>query len=307
MPRKKTLKEVIGKFIEVHGDKYDYSQLEYKDTHTKVRIICPIHGEFEQSPLNHSQGHGCPKCCKTGVRTTLEEFITEAKKVHGNKYDYSKVVYINANTKVCIICPIHGEFWQRPADHLNGVGCKKCGDSRKGLYQIGNTEKFIEDARKVHGDKYDYSKVKYINNRSKVYIICPIHGEFKQMPHLHLHGHGCPTCNSSKLELQIKSLLESNNIEYIPQYKNKWLGKQSLDFYLPKYNIAIECQGVQHFKPIDYFGGKEAFKMTNKRDLVKNKKCKKNGINILYFSNKQYEDNIIIDENKLLEKIIKNE
>ena len=304
MPRKKTINEVIEKFREVHGNKYIYSEVKYIDTHTKVKIICPIHGEFEQTPLNHSQGHGCPKCCKTGVKLAIEKFIEKTKEVHGDKYDISKVVYKNANTKVCVICPTHGEFWVKSSDFLNGHGCKKCADLKKGMYQIGNNESFIKKARVVHGDKYIYTETTYKNNRVKVCIICPKHGKFWQTPHNHLNGDGCPICKSSKLELEVKSFLDLNSIEYIQQYKNKWLGKQSLDFYLPKYNVGIECQGVQHFKPIDYFGGEKSFLMTNKRDAKKMIKCKENGINLLYFSNKQYTNNIITDKDKLLEKII---
>lgn len=123
-------------------------------------------------------------------RLTLNEFIEKARNVHGDKYDYSKVVYVNCTTKVCIICPKHGEFWERPSDHLRGHGCPKC----KGVCKNTN-ETFIEKARKVHSDKYDYSKVEYVNNKTKVCIICPKHGEFWQKPNCHLSGDRCPNCS----------------------------------------------------------------------------------------------------------------
>lgn len=123
-------------------------------------------------------------------KMTTEEFILKARKVHGDKYDYSKVTYTNSATKVCIICPEHGEFWQQASVHLLGHGCPACSGLKR-----PSTEEFIEAARKVHGDRYDYSKVEYKDKDTKVCIICPIHGEFWQRPHNHIHGRqGCPEC-----------------------------------------------------------------------------------------------------------------
>ena len=126
---------------------------------------------------------------------TKEEFIRKAREIHGWKYDYSKVNYTNNHTKVCIICPEHGEFWQVPNSHLNGNGCPSCVGLKK-----RTTETFIDKAKKVHGNKYDYSKTNYINKRSKVIIICPEHGEFEQCAHNHLRGQGCPICGKIKAQ-----------------------------------------------------------------------------------------------------------
>ena len=302
MPRKKKISEVIDKFINIHGAKYDYSKVKYINNRTKVCIICPIHGEFYQTPLNHSQGHGCPNCADSGIKLTEERFIKLAKDIHGNKYDYSNVSYVNAHTKIHIVCPKHGKFLQRPNDHLNGCGCPICANEIKGKYQISNRGKFINDAKKIHGNKYNYSKIKYINNRTKVCIICKEHGEFWQMPHNHLQGDGCPKCKYSKLEKEIENLLSINGIKYISQYKSEWLGKQSLDFYIPIYNAAIECQGIQHLKPIQHFGGDDAYKKQKIRDSSKQKKCEKQGVKLIYFS-KLKGENIINDEKKLLEEL----
>ena len=195
----KTNKEnFIKESNEVHQNKYDYSKVDYKGVTTKVKIICPVHGEFWQTPRVHLNGCGCPKCGlerqNDATRLTTEEFIIRANKIQGNKYDYSKVEYVDYMTKVCIICPEHGEFWQTPNKHLLGQGCPKCGNTKK----LTLTE-FIERSRKIHVDKYDYSKVKYINNGTKVCIICPDHGEFWQTPHNHLIGHGCPKCKNNKI------------------------------------------------------------------------------------------------------------
>ena len=190
MPKKKTKEEFIASAREVHGDKYDYSKVEYVCALTKVCIICPEHGDFWQEANSHLRGQGCPKCKYEKQSSSTEEFIQKAHKVHGDKYDYSKVEYDGYKTKVCIICPKHGEFWQTPNSHLNGNGCPKC----KGEKQTCTTDEFIAKAKKIHGDKYDYSKVEYVNNHTKVCIICPEHGEFWQIPSSHLQGKGCPKC-----------------------------------------------------------------------------------------------------------------
>ena len=220
-------------------------------------------------------------------KKTKEEFIKEATEKHHGKYDYSKVKYVNNKTKVCIICPehAHGEFWQTPNNHLNMHGCPKCG----GVY-VPTKEEFIKKARKVHGDKYDYSNVHYVNCMSKVCIICSEHGEFWQTPNRHINGAGCPKCNLSHLERSVMSYLDEHGITYDYQKRFDWLGKQSLDFYLPDYNVGIECQGGQHFFPIDFAGkGVEwACKGFNKlvsRDKKKKALCKKHGVKLLYFGN----------------------
>ena len=201
LTRLRTNKEnFIKESNEVHQNKYDYSKVDYKGVTTKVKIICPVHGEFWQTPRVHLMGCGCPKCGferqNDATRLTTEEFITRANKIQGNKYDYSKVEYVDYMTKVCIICPEHGEFWQTPNKHLLGQGCPKCGNTKK----LTLTE-FIERSRKIHMDKYDYSKVRYVNNGTKVCIICPEHGEFYQTPHNHLIGHGCPKCKNNKISM----------------------------------------------------------------------------------------------------------
>ena len=209
---------------------------------------------------------------------------------------------MNYETKVCIICPYHGEFFITPHHFLNGIGCKKCGVDRRAEKRTFTLEKFIERAKIVHGDKYDYSKVIYEKVNKKVCIICSDHGEFWQTPYSHIRGIGCPYCNESKMEIKIRKLLIEKEINFEQQKRFKWLGNQSLDFYLPDYNIAIECQGLQHFKPIEYFGGEKDFIKRIKLDNKKYKKCKKNNINILYYSEYDY-PNMIQDVDLLIEKI----
>ena len=279
----------ITKAKVIHGNKYDYSKVEYIDSQTKVCIICPEHGEFWQKPNSHLNGNGCQLCSKPVFDTN--SFIKEAKKIHGDKYDYSKVEYVNSRTKVCIICPEHGEFWQKPNSHLNGNGCNLCSKP------IFDTNSFIKEAKKIHGDKYDYSKVEYKRTSSKVCIICPEHGEFWQEPKSHVSLKcGCPMCSMSHLEAKTMSELEKRKIKFVYQCDKNvftWLDRQSLDFYLPDYNIAIECQGIQHFRPIGFFGGEHGFKYQKKLDERKKQLCDNNKIKLIY----------IINESEISEKI----
>ena len=180
----------IQKARQIHGDKYDYSKVEYKNGKEKVIIICLEHGEFVQQPKHHLSGHGCNKCS----RNNYDNFIRKAKRIHGDKYDYSEVKYEISSEKVTIICPEHGKFEQSPLRHIKGHGCHECGKQKVIKQNTNNTDYFIQKARQIHGDKYDYSKVEYINNRSKIIIICLKHGEFEQTAMSHLNGHGCCKC-----------------------------------------------------------------------------------------------------------------
>lgn len=305
-----TKETFIVKAKKVHGDKYDYSKVKYINNKTEVCIICPEHGEFWQRPDNHLKGNGCYKCGRNimGKKQTknTEQFINEAKKVHGDKYDYSKVKYISCFEEVCIICPKHGEFWQRPANHLFGQGCPKCNGKL-----VNSTKSFIENAIKIHGNKYDYSKVSYITTHKKVCIICQEHGEFWQTPHAHLQGQGCPHCKESKLEIEVENTLSENGIKHIKQCRKdtlEWLDKLSLDFYLPEYNIAIECQGRQHFQSDVFFGGEEGFFEQIERDNRKATLCLEHGVKLIYYTKPSLKPlyEVITDEEQLV-NMIKND
>ena len=295
-----------NKFIErcqkIYGLKYSYDKVpdEFNYFSDKICIICPEHGEFWITAKTFCQHSSCPKCDlikpKGRKKIGLFNFLKKCKMIHGEKYDYSKVEYINGTKKVCIICPEHGEFWQLPVNHMHGKqGCPKCAHS------VSNEKDFIEKSNEIHCNKYDYSNVIYSGTHTKVCIICPEHGEFWQTPHHHLKGCGCPSCKESKLEKLIEKELNDKNIFFIKQYKNKWLGKQSLDFYLPDYNIAIECQGEQHFKSIEHFGGVERFVETLFRDKNKQEKCKNQNIKLIYIFEKIFQKNII--KNKILNEL----
>ena len=287
--RRLSLSDFIKKANEIHNCKYDYNKVDYKDSNTKVCIICSKHGEFWQKPASHTQGRGCPKCYADKARERLtsskEDFIKKAKEKHEGKYDYTKVKYDGTKTKVCIICSKHGEFWQSPGNHLQGRGCPKCANETTGERCRSSLLEFIKKANEKHGGKYDYDKVDYVNCDSKVCIICSKHGKFWQTPSNHLHGKGCPKCNLSHLERDVMNYLDGVGITYIYQKHFDWLGRQSLDFYLPDYNVGIECQGGQHFFPVEYFGGEDGLIKRQKYDKRKKKICEKHGVKLLYFGN----------------------
>jgi len=274
--RKKTTNETIKDFQNVHGDKYDYSKVNYINSRTKVEILCLEHGSFWKTPELHLSGYGCNKCNKKNHLKT-KNIVKDFKKVHDNKYDYSKVNYIDSRTKVIIICYEHGEFLQTPEIHKTGNGCPKCS------LKIKPVDKHLNDFKKIHSNKYNYSKVKYISPHYKIEIICPEHGSFFQTPANHKRGHGCPICaqenSESKGERRVREFLESNNISF--KQEVKLFENYRFDFYLEDLNTIIEYDGKQHFEPVEYFGGLEGLKKTQERDKIKEDYCLKNNIRII--------------------------
>ena len=265
---------------EIHGDKYDYSLVEYNNAKSKVKIKCLIHGVFEQLPDNHiSKCQGCP-ICYGNKKSTTYNFIEKSKIIHNNKYDYKLVEYKNNRIKVKIICQEHGVFEQTPYHHLNrNQGCPKCLSKNK------TNESVVKDFYNVHGDEYDYSCVEYINNEKKLKINCKKHGYFYQSYIKHcLQKHGCPICKESIGEKFIRKYLKGNNIIFNTQHrfdgcKNKY--KLPFDFYLPELNMCIEYDGIQHFEPVEHFGGDKVFRDTIKRDNIKTKYCNNNNIQLI--------------------------
>lgn len=277
-----------------HNFKYDYSKVIYINSYTKVCIVCPYHGDFLQNPKNHTNGSGCPKCAllkkSHDQSMSIIDFISRSNQVHNNRYVYDNVSYRNIHYKVCVTCISHGDFLISPTHHLNGVGCSKC--SRN--YNMTN-EEFINRCISVHNNKYNYDLVNFINTKSSIDILCPEHGSFLQNAGHHLYGSGCPKCKASKGEMIIQKYLDDNDIKYLKEVKfNNCLSDKGkslkFDFYLLDYNCCIEYDGIQHFRPIEYFGGYEAFQITRKNDIIKNNFCKSNGIRLLRIS---YNSNII--------------
>ena len=258
--KKLNTNEVIKKCIKVHGNKYDYSQLVYSGYKEKINIMCHIHGIFSQRCDKHLSVQGCPKCkqnthkkhneTKRGM--SFEDFVTQTKLLYDNSYEYDQKSFVNISSKMKIFCKKCNEwFEQSPKDHLKGCGCRKCGFKKLSIKNCSNIIEFIEKARKIHGDKYDYSKAEYVNAKIKICIICPEHGEFWMKPNVHLNNCGCPKCKQSHMEK--------------------------------------EYQGEQHFKPFRWENNEEKLKLRQTRDKIKKELCEKHNISIYYIN---YNENI---------------
>lgn len=252
----------IEKSKQLHGDLYNYSQVEFISSRTKVIIKCHDHGYFLQTPKNHLKKHGCPKCgvikCSINLSSTLEEFIEKANRVHNNRYDYSKVIYVNCSTKIIIKCLNHGEFMQTPYLHLcSRYGCRKCiweTIERKPKRKF-TIEQFIEEANKIHNNKYDYSEINLINMSKNITIICPIHKHFEQRPSNHLSGSGCNQCgkeSSRKKQTQtLENFIErANNV-----HRNKYDYSRSI-YINSQTPLIIICpiHGDFNKNPVDHTG-----------------------------------------------------
>lgn len=256
--------EFIEKAKLVHGDKYDYSEADYINNHTKVKIFCHTHGMFDQTPKVHLNGSVCRKCAHT---ITNEQFIVRAKEVHNDKYDYLSTVYMGMSDKLEISCIIHGNFIQKALTHIQGGNCPKCAKKSSAIKRTLTTEQFKERAILVHGDLYVYDKVLYEDNRINVEIFCKYHGYFKQKPNTHLNGNGCMLCgNLNKGERLTKSqeqfitevnLTHDNKYSYpTTKYKNS----------RTKVDILCEVHGIFNQLPQNHIKGQGCPKCKNEKN-----------------------------------------
>ena len=312
--RTKTTEEFIAEAVSAHGNKYIYDKVIYTGSNKKITIICPIHGEFEMIANNHtSLKQGCPNCAKERrkdavkkvLTMTTDEFIAKARDIHRDKYDYS-LVEINGNnkTKVTIKCNTCGTVFEQRIDcHLHGGGCSVCAKERHKKLLTDTKEGFIEKARKIHGNEYNYDKVEYVNDKTPVIITCHKHGDFQMKPCYHKAGCGCQKCKQSHLEEQTRLWLEKNNVVFEPQKTFPWLRNKRempLDFYLPEYNIAIECQGEQHYKANGKFFTENKVGIIKQRDTLKYNLCKEHGIPVCYI---KYDEDVKERLNEILKSV----
>jgi len=254
MPRALTTAKFIEKAALKHHNKYDYGRCNYTASHTKVEITCPVHGGFLQKPCNHLNGSGCPDCAPN-KKLTRTIFIKKAQRVHGGKYNYDSVKYINSMTKVEIVCNTHGSFNMKPNDHLNGHGCPDCAVQRTALKKRKTPVDFIKEARKVHGDKYNYDNCNYQIAHSKVEITCPLHGSFLQKPNDHLNGVGCYDCG----RIALKKAQRKSTGQFIKEATERHNSKYTYDKvnYVNSYTkVEITCPVHGSFwqRPNDHLG-----------------------------------------------------
>ncbi|MDP1609398.1 MAG: hypothetical protein Q8L98_08835 [Chlamydiales bacterium] len=307
---KKAAAEFEVKARATHEDKYDYSQVKYKNAHTLVEISCNIHGSFFQRPYAHLQGSGCMKCgiISTAKKRTisLEGYIEKAKQKHGEKYDYSKTVYVSNREFILITCFEHGDFSIRAGNHLTGQGCVKCGAIKRVDGRRDTKEVFVKKANEIHNNRYEYTSVIYKGSHFKVVILCPDCGPFLQKPSDHLGSKsGCPLCvnqlNSRGVK-KIVSYLLANNLKFerektFSSLKSAKAGNKSLrfDFYIQEFKTLIEFDGLQHFKPIAKWGGEKTYKALKENDELKNEWAAQEGFKLV---------RIKYTEEEVIEKIL---
>lgn len=287
--KKITQEDFILRAKIIHNEYYEYNRSLYVNSQTHVIITCPIHGEFKQKPAWHLSGSGCKQCGIETIRKqkqkTQTEYIKQLKKVHNNKYDYSEFHYKDNHTKANIICKTHGKFAQMPYAHMAGKGCPDCGGTKK-----LNTNQFIEKAKKIHNNFYTYQLVQYKNNREKIIITCPIHGHFAQIPNSHLNGMGCKQCQASHGEKKISNFLKEHNIIFKEEQsfqECKFDKKLRFDFFIPKLNMCIEYDGIQHYEPVKNWGGLNGFEKIKHRDKIKDDFCKSTNKKLIRISYKE--------------------
>ena len=291
-PHKTTAEYLQEVVIKRNGKpRYNEDKVVYKGAKEKITLICPKHGEFKIIADDYLNGKGCHKCYYENNVISLDEIKRRIKEKFGDKYFYPYIdsEYKDTKSKITVICPIHGESKQTVRSHLNGYGCPMCANIQKALSHTDNNEKFLNKVNKKFGkNRYTYLSL-YKGTYQNIDVKCNICGRiFSVTPNAHLQGIGCPYCKQSHIEKEIENIFEELNIKFEYEKKFEWLDYKSLDFYLPDYNIAIECQGEQHFKPIEYFGGDERFRDDIKRDKEKNRLCKDNNIDLIYYFDVKY-------------------
>ena len=286
-----TTEEFVQRCRDIFGDTYDYSRVVYRNTKSKVKLVCELHGEFSQTPSNIISGYGCPACASRRDPkdpAVWESMLEECRRIHEGRYDYSKTHYTAADEKVSIQCPVHGEFRQLFHSHIAGRGCNVCAHEARTAVQRKSYEQFVQQSFEVHGDKYDYASSHYVNCKTKVSIVCPYpyHGTFQQSPHDHLDGHGCPCCvhQYSNTHKEVEQYLDALGMEYtsntrliIPPYE--------LDVYLPQHRLAIEVNGTWWHSLESGAGAKDRV-----RHLKKYQLCLQKGIRLLQIGEHEWTD-----------------
>lgn len=295
----KSLEEVVAHFHPDMLAKYDFSQAVYHGALSRMTgLICPEHGEFTQYPAQlRKNGAGCPACGeivrRAKRRSSQEDVIRQAGERHNGFYSYDRAVYVNNSTKFTVTCPHHGDFSITPNGHISGgKGCPVCGAKKRGYrsdvvasarktadFKIAKfAAKFVEDARRVHGDAYDYSAVRYAGQRTKVNIVCPTHGPFSQTPEHHLRrAHGCPQCSHHRSKGEAALAEFMSIFGHIKERDRSAIAPKELDIYAPWAGVAVEYCG-------EYWHATSSAEEERKgrtRHLDKHRACEAVGIRLL--------------------------
>lgn len=247
--RRTPIDEFIRRSIEIHGPRYGYEKVIYRNALTKVILVCPEHGDFEQLPSQHVRGQGCRACGITrrtlASRNDTSWFVEEARKVHGDRFDYSETEYVTSADKVTYRCREHGEVRILPHGHLNGIGCPTCSFEVAGLARRTSFEDFVAKADQVHEGRYTYLEEGYTDSKTPTPIVCAEHGIFYQQPNGHLGGHGCRACSGSNGENAVADYLLSLGVQ-VERWDREILDGKELDLLLPDHGLAIEYNGLRY-------------------------------------------------------------
>lgn len=261
----------LTKFIErgvlIHGSKYQYEKSEYVDSRVPVIITCPIHGDFLQCPSQHIKGHGCIKCLNAS-RFTAERFINSAKEIHGEVYDYSKVNYKNSDTKIIIVCKLHGDFLQAPHVHLQGKGCSPCGIEERTAKSRKDINHFIKRSTETHGDKYDYSESVYTKADAMITVRCKKHGPFDVMASQHMRSQGCRRCyDDATSERRRREITYSTSDFYIYRLEVTSL----TNITLQQYGAFIDHNNLKSIYEVDHmYSVSSGFQNKIRADVIAN-------------------------------------
>ena len=278
----------------IHGNRYHYDLNTYVNVRTRMTIICPQHGPFEQIPFSHLKGHRCNKCGSeiAGAKQFLSATQVKSRlaSVHGDRLHIDGE-YKGLNSPIRILCTVCGLHRSaRLADLINGDGiaCKCSKTYRR------NTELFIAEAIETHGaQRYDYSSARFMTVKTPLTIRCKAcNTDFLQTPEIHLQGCGCPHCAQPKGERDIAQWLDDNGFEYEIQHTFatcKHYRVLPFDFYVASHKTLVEYDGAQHYRSVEWFGGEKAFKRTQARDGIKNMWAANNGYTLVRI---RYDENI---------------
>lgn len=247
--------EFVEKAMAIHGNRFDYSQSHYLSATDKIKIGCPEHGVFEITAANHLSGRGCPRCGKKRAddskRKSNNAFVDQAMRIHEGRYSYAASKYVSSALPVQVICSEHGAFEITPSNHLKGKGCPTCAVVQRASSLVSNKGAvFIERARAIHGDKYDYSKAEYLGASDNLIITCPTHGDFEQSPSNHLHIYrptGCPKCagiGPSKGEREVFEFIKALCPDAVQSVRGELGDGRELDIVIPSKGLAVEFNGL---------------------------------------------------------------
>lgn len=321
--KRRTTEEFIELCKKRHNNFYIYNPetIGFVNNTSRIKVTCPIHGEFEIIAGYHLHRGKCSLCnpnskknfvkCNNLKYKTDEELINQLNCIHGDNYDLSNVHVCRMTDYIHPVCKKHNiELNISLRDFIKGKGCKLCGIEKSKEKRKYPIEEYIKTCNVIYNNVYDYSEISYNSLRDYIYPICPIHGKFKVSADAHLRLNcGCQKCGCGRHTFAATRLFNFIQSYFNDAVQEKTIDRLRLDIYIPSLNTAIEYQGLQHFIPIDFYGGEKAFIKQQERDKRKLEYCKLHKINLFYFSDDKRTNDLFLGEkvyrnkNELINKI----